>query len=266
MVKNILAELGYECKFFISSRPKTDTCYGLPLYLPEILNAENHYVFSTTRAEEVHRALMSKNFNEINHRDCTFIWAFWHDDIEFNGCFVGRGTYGYTTLGGDCLRLFVKKIGRYCSINASAKIEGNHRMDFITTSPLITNKRGAPVSEKIYAAIDKMEREQGALTEIGNDVWIGANVFLIRGVKIGDGAIIGAGAVVTHDVEPYAIMGGVPARVIRYRYPKEMIESFLRIKWWDWSLKKIEDNIELFYQPELFCKTFDQLEKDEGQC
>ena len=56
----------------------------------------------------------------------------------------------------------------------------------------------------------------------------------------------------THDVEPYAVVGGVPAKVIRYRYPKWMIESFMRIQWWDWSLEKIEENIELFYQPELF--------------
>lgn len=84
------------------------------------------------------------------------------------------------------------------------------------------------------------------------------NAVIMSGVKIGDGAIIGAGAVVTKDVEPYAIMGGVPARLIRHRYPKEMIDAFLRIKWWDWPIEKIEENLELFYQPELFCEIFDK--------
>ena len=84
------------------------------------------------------------------------------------------------------------------------------------------------------------------------------NAVIMSGVKIGDGAIIGAGAVVTKDVEPYAIMGGVPARLIRHRYPKEMIDAFLRIKWWDWRIEKIEENLELFYQPELFCEIFDK--------
>ena len=79
-------------------------------------------------------------------------------------------------------------------------------------------------------------------TEIGNDVWIGMNAVIMSGVKIGDGAI----------------MGGVPARLIRHRYPKEMIDAFLRIKWWDWPIEKIEENLELFYQPELFCEIFDK--------
>lgn len=95
-------------------------------------------------------------------------------------------------------------------------------------------------------------------TEIGNDVWIGTNAFIVAGVKIGDGAVVGAGAVVTKDVAPYAVVGGVPARVIRYRYSKEMIEAFLRIKWWDWPVSQIEENLALFYDPVLFCKTFDK--------
>ena len=125
-------------------------------------------------------------------------------------------------------------------------------MEFIGIDKYHKMEGGA---EKCLTAPDHGSIEP--LCEIGNDVWIGTNVFLLAGVKIGDGAIIGAGAIVTHDVEPYAVVGGVPAKVIRYRYPKWMIESFMRIQWWDWSLEKIEENIELFYQPELFCKTFD---------
>lgn len=88
---------------------------------------------------------------------------------------------------------------------------------------------------------------------------------LLPGVKIGDGAVVGAGAIVTRDVEPYAIVVGVPARTIKYRYPMKMIASFLRIKWWDWPIEKIEENFELFYQPELFCDVFDPQQSAEKE-
>ena len=78
---------------------------------------------------------------------------------------------------------------------------------------------------------------------IGNDVWIGSNVIILPGVKVGDGAILSAGAVVSKNVEPYSIVGGVPAKHIKYRFPKAMREAFLRIKWWDWPVEKIKENI-----------------------
>ena len=148
------------------------------------------------------------------------------------------------------------RVGKFCSIACGAKFlftSANHTMRSLSTYPfpIFFEEWGLDVKD-ITSAWDN----KGDIV-IGNDVWIGTNVFLLAGVKIGDGAIIGAGAIVTHDVEPYAVVGGVPAKVIRYRYPKWMIESFMRIQWWDWSLEKIEENIELFYQPELFCKTFD---------
>ena len=87
---------------------------------------------------------------------------------------------------------------------------------------------------------------------IGNDVWIGANVIILPGVNIGHGAVIAAGAVVTKDVEPYAIVGGVPAKLIKYRFNAEERQKLLSIAWWNWSLDKIEKNIELFYQPQVF--------------
>ena len=91
---------------------------------------------------------------------------------------------------------------------------------------------------------------------IGNDVWIGANAIILPGVRIGDGAIIAAGAVVTKDVIPCSVVGGVPARFIRYRYEKEIIDGLMRIKWWNWPHEKIMNNIELFYSPKEFVKQF----------
>jgi virginiamycin A acetyltransferase len=82
---------------------------------------------------------------------------------------------------------------------------------------------------------------------IGNDVTIGANAIILPGVKIGDSAIIGAGAVVSHDIPPYAIAAGVPAKVLKYRYSAEQIRKLLRIAWWNWDEKKIYDNMDYFY-------------------
>lgn len=177
---------------------------------------------------------------------------------------MGRGTYGYEALT-TTFGWMVKRIGRYCSISVTAQIPFNHPVNYVTTSGLLYAVAGIPPRENMWSVVEKWGEpsvyhpfSEEELVEIGNDVWIGANVVLMPGVKIGDGAILGAGAVVTKNVEPYAIVGGVPARLIRYRYPQEMREAFLRIKWWDWPLEKIEENLELFYQPELFCKRFDK--------
>lgn len=255
LAQKVLGAFGLKCKFFISSRPKSDTFCGLPLYTPDVLDVQKHYVIVTTMAEEVKLFLESNGFADNQDYIC-LVYPIWHEDMEYNGCLVGRGTYGYDTLRTDnLLGWCVSRIGRYCSINGTARIQMNHPMGFVTTYAMLYDLIVVP-NEKICAAASKV-RLESERSEIGNDVWIGASVNLIKGIKIGDGAIIGAGAVVTHDVEPYAVVGGVPARVIRYRYPREMIDAFLRIKWWDWPIEKIAENIEFFYHPERFCEMFD---------
>lgn len=82
---------------------------------------------------------------------------------------------------------------------------------------------------------------------VGNDVWIGTKAVLLPGITIGDGAIIGAGAVVTRDVPPYSIATGIPAKVTGFRYSPAQIERLLKIAWWNWNMRKIEENIDYFY-------------------
>jgi tetrahydrodipicolinate N-succinyltransferase len=110
----------------------------------------------------------------------------------------------------------------------------------VSTFPLATLKRNG--WRKEYELPDK----EGIIM-IGNDVWIGAGALILSGVTIGDGAIVGAGSVVTHDVPPYAVVGGVPAKIIRFRYNKDQIEALLKIAWWNWNIEKIKANMDYFY-------------------
>jgi len=89
--------------------------------------------------------------------------------------------------------------------------------------------------------------EKRNFVKIGNDVTLGANVIILPGVIVGDGAIIGAGAIVTKDVPPYAIVAGVPAKVLRYRHSQEQIKKLLQIAWWNWDEQKIVNNMDYFY-------------------
>lgn len=88
--------------------------------------------------------------------------------------------------------------------------------------------------------VDFADENEGLLGSIGNATWIGAGANILRGIKIGDGAIVGAGAVVTRDVPPFAIVVGVPARVVKYRFDDGIIEDLLAIKWWDWPILLIK--------------------------
>ena len=100
-------------------------------------------------------------------------------------------------------------------------------------------------------------RRQNHRVVTGNDVWLGHNAVLMGGVTLGDGAVVGAGAVVTHDVAPYEIVGGVPARHIGWRYPPELIAARERIRWWAWSHDMLRERLRDFDDAAAFCRKFD---------
>lgn len=133
-------------------------------------------------------------------------------------------------------------IGKFCSIACGAKFlfnGGNHKMNSISTYPfpLFFEEWGLE-NRNITEAWDN----KGNII-IGNDVWIGYEAVILAGVTVGDGAIIGTRAVVTKDVPPYTIVGGIPAKPIRKRFDDETIGELCEIKWWDWPEEKIARNI-----------------------
>ncbi|MGO2958680.1 MAG: CatB-related O-acetyltransferase [Acetobacter sp.] len=133
------------------------------------------------------------------------------------------------------------RIGKYCSIAREVlMILGNHRSDTVTTYPFKDISFAWP--EAADATDDHSTK--GDIV-IGNDVWIGARANIMSGVTIGSGAVIAAAAVVTKDVPPYAIVGGNPAHVIKYRFPEKTIERLLAIAWWDWPEALIRERMQL---------------------
>jgi len=133
-------------------------------------------------------------------------------------------------------------IGKFCSIACGAKFiftSANHTLKSLSTYPFpIFFEEWGMDSTNIADAWDN----KGDIV-IGNDVWIGYEAVILSGVTVGDGAIIGTRAVVTKDVPPYTIVGGVPARYIRRRFDEETVAKLMELKWWEWSDEKIKENL-----------------------
>ena len=134
-------------------------------------------------------------------------------------------------------------IGKFCSIGCGAKFlfnSANHTMKSLSSYPfpLFFDEWGLDIKDVAQSWDNKGD------IIIGNDVWIGYEAVIMAGVTIGDGAVIATRSVVTKDVEPYTIVGGVPAKPIKKRFDDETVNSLLEIKWWDWDKEKIRQNIE----------------------
>lgn len=165
-------------------------------------------------------------------------------DIE-----IGRHTYGRPRLlvnAGDKSKL---RIGAFCSIAENVKIFvggfGRHPTHLPTTYPLAYQ---FSVKSKNF---DRSHLQRSLDTTIGNDVWLARDVTIFSGVTIGHGAVIGASALVNKDVPPYAVVGGVPAKLLNYRFSKELVEKLLALRWWDLPDELIVQEMEAFYQPDI---------------
>lgn len=177
-----------------------------------------------------------------------------------NGTKITNSKIGYGSYININSSLSFVKIGRYCSIADNVCVSiGNHPINYVSTHPAFyyntekqigwTYHKGEPLFDEIYKYPDGEDFYQ---VIIGNDVWIGSHALLMGGIRIGDGAIIASGAVVTRDVEPYSIVGGVPAKLIKKRFTDEQIASLQRIKWWERTPNEIENDYRTFVDVERF--------------
>lgn len=166
------------------------------------------------------------------------IWI--HQCTNVNDTHIGS----YTYIQENC-RLEKCDVGRFCSIGDNVKVlSATHpTRNFVSTSPVfysIAEQCGKSFVDS--NCFEELKRVKGCSAVIGNDVWIGSDVTILGGTIIGDGAIIATGAVVNKNVPPYAIVGGVPAKIIRYRFTDEQINALLAEKWWDRSDTWLKNN------------------------
>lgn len=160
----------------------------------------------------------------------------------------------YSDIGYNC-QIINTTIGSFCSFGANIRIgSASHPMQWVSTSQVFIDRR-----DTLKDRFSPKKYDDYLLTEIGNDVWIGDGAFVKAGVKIGTGAVVGMGAVVTKNVPPYAIVGGNPAKVIRFRFDDEIVDGLLASKWWDYSPEKLETMAVYFDDPAMF------LEKVNGR-
>lgn len=187
------------------------------------------------------------------------------DNVEFEGnnkvsfnCYISKSQIGLGSYLGSNSIVKKTKIGRFCSIGPNFKIiDGNHPTKiYVSTYPAFYKKgefNGFSLNvESCFEEFTYTTSEGRWLCEIGNDVWIGDSVSIINGVSIGDGAIIGTGAVVTKDIPPYAIVAGVPAKIIRYRFNEKQIKKLLDIQWWNWNIDEIKKHAPEFQDVDYF--------------
>ncbi|HXB07635.1 MAG TPA: DapH/DapD/GlmU-related protein [Puia sp.] len=162
------------------------------------------------------------------------------------------GDYSYTD---GNVRILYSQIGKYCSIANSVRINPpNHPQWRVTQHHMTYRRKQYGLGEADDESIFQWRREHACT--IGHDVWIGHGATIMPGVTIGTGAVIGSGAVVTKDVDPYQVAVGVAAKVIKQRFPDDVIEKLLASRWWDWPRETLEQRFEDLLDPELFLRKY----------
>lgn len=156
---------------------------------------------------------------------------------------IANSTIGDYSYVGRHSRVIHADVGKFCSIAGESKVGmGTHTLDKLSTSPIFTEaKNGTKHSWVSISEVNPYKR-----VTIGNDAWIGVRTMILGGLTIGNGAVVAAGAIVTKNVPPYAVVAGVPAKVIRYRFPQEVIDRLETLQWWNLSDEVLQKNITLF--------------------
>lgn len=169
-------------------------------------------------------------------------------------CNVSNSSFGrYSYCSHDC-QIVNAEIGAFCSISDHVFIGGaEHPMDWVSMSPVFQNVSHSGPTKR-FAKIDMPPTQK---TIVGSDVWIGHGAVVKQGVTVGHGAVVAAGAVVVKNVPPFAVVGGVPAKVIKYRFDEETIKRILQIDWWNLDDEKLKEFGRYMNNPALFIEKYD---------
>ena len=232
-------------------------------HVADAVDSAEHYVVAVTE-DDLNDFLVGVQSKPFQYAD-DYLAFYEHDsslpfEWECHGIKVGRQTYSSEMFVKGCEYGDIESFGHFTSINSTAMIQHDHPQNMVFMSDdiqeIFTNENKALFKSKKLASHSLAENKNR--TKIGNDVWIGAYSFInaSKVTSIGDGAIIGAGAVVLEDVPPYAVVVGVPAKIKRYRFAPEIIETLLRVKWWSWSFHEINENADALMSPEIFMERF----------
>lgn len=172
----------------------------------------------------------------------------------YSGCHIIDSVIGDFTYCSYDTKIYNAKIGKFCSIAGRVTIgAAEHPLDWISTSPVFEDVKNSGTNVKF--ATEKIPPVK--TTNIGHDVWIGEGAMIKQGVTIGNGAVIGAMAMVTKDVPPYAIVAGIPAKVIRHRFDEDTIKAIQESAWWNYSDDKLKEMGKNIRNPEFFLQKKD---------
>ena len=156
------------------------------------------------------------------------------DFNRIHNVYMGRHTY---TMQNTVINN--AKLGKFTSISWNVSINpGQHDYDRLTQHEILYVPEHSYIKQPVYSPVSKE-------VILGSDVWVGANAVILPGIKVGNGVVIGAGAVVTNDIPDYAIVVGVPAKVIKYRFDKKTVRKLLRIAWWDLPEQILKERVDL---------------------
>ena len=236
-----------------------------PWHVAETVDASKHYVVAVTDDDltDFLRDEQSAGFRDVWDYIC---FADQGKELPFEwtcyGTPVGKQTYFGEKVASACENGYIERIGAFTSINSTARIHVDHHMNMSFISDEVVdflNEENWWLFDRLCEADPKHPYALGkSKLTIGSDVWIGSGAFIdcSKVTTIGDGAVIGANAVVLEDVPPYAVVAGVPAKIKKYRYEPEMIEALLRTRWWDWDEENLNRNADALFDPCIFLKRF----------
>lgn len=218
---------------------------NLKVNFTSILDTHSSYGKNSIFEQKVLVAKSKIGSNVIINMNTAVKYSELHDFVCLHqNCKISYTTIGSYTYVAKSTEISKTNIGKFCSIGSEVIIGlGKHPINFISTSPVFYS---ASKKQLGFSFTDEQLYDEYQNCKIGNDVWIGTRVLILDGVTVGDGVIIAANSVVTRDVEPYSIIGGSPAKLIRKRFDEQTIKILQESEWWNWNVTSIRERIASF--------------------